>query len=352
MYVEELKHKNEWEQFLQDSPNATFYHAPQWKQVLEEAFHNPLYLAVRNENGELAAVCPGFILKTGIGKIYQSTPRSDYAGPVVGGRYFESAYGALVGYLRGLSHSEGVTYAKINLMEEDAKRIFSSSTLTESNVGGVVEIDLKATSSALIWNKTFTSKLRNKIRGIEKNGFQAEEAKTKADLKDFYKLYSENMKFIGASPFSYSFMEKAWDLLHPENMRIWLLGKNQRIAATANFKYGQGTYGAYVGMDRKSCRKYPIMPYLILKEINKAEEEGRKVVSLGSTPNDPRERHYLQKREIGGSFRKQTTVWVPSNSTGHFLVLSRNKTINTWKKMRNFLPQSFKRGLEKRLEMF
>jgi hypothetical protein len=352
MYVEELKDTTEWEPFLQTCPNATFYHTPQWKKVLEEAFLQPLYLAVREENGVLVAICPGFIVKSGMVKIYQSNPRSDYAGPIISPTCFGRVYEALISYLRGLSHRNGVAYAKLNLMDADFKRVFSSSALTESNVGGVVELDLKATPHAYIWSKVLRQKMRTKIRAIEKHGFHAEEAQTKSDLKEFYRLYESNMHYIGALPFPYSFMEHAWDLLYPENFRVTLVRGDRAIAGTANFKYGRGTYGAYVGMDREKCRKYPIMAYLALEEVKRAEAEGRDFVSFGSTPNDPSERHYLQKMDLGGNYRKQTTVWVPSNSTGHFLVLSRNKTIATWKNMRNFLPVGFKRGLEKRLEAF
>jgi hypothetical protein len=352
MFVEELKDTTEWEQFLQACPNATFYHTPQWKHVLGSAFSQPLYLAVRDKNGNLVGVCPGFIVKSGMVKIYQSNPRSDYAGPIISPTCFGRAFEALMAYLMSLSHRKGVAYAKLNLMDADFKRFFPTSALTESNVGGVVELDLKATPYAYIWSKIVKQKMRTKIRAIEKHGFRAEEAKTKSDLKEFYKLYASNMRYIGASPFPYLFMEKAWDLLYPENFRVMLVRKDRAIAGTANFKYGRGTYGAYVGMDRTQCRTYPIMAYLALEEVKRAEAEGRDFVSFGSTPNDPSERYYLQKMDLGGNYRKQTTVWVPSNTAGHFLVLSRNKTIATWKSMRDFLPVGFKRGLEKRLEAF
>ncbi|MCW4010064.1 MAG: GNAT family N-acetyltransferase [Candidatus Bathyarchaeota archaeon] len=351
MYVEELEHTREWEQFLQDSPNATFYHSPQWKQVLQHTYTHPLYLGVRNEHGSIVAVCPGFIMNAGRIKIYQSTPRSDYAGPLVTRQYSARACQALFDYLQSVSSDIGVTYAKMCLMEDDSKKLFFDSGFTESNTG-VLEINLKTTPPSFLWSQKFTSKLRNKMRAIEKNGFQAEEAATKSDLKEFYRLYRQNMEYIGASPFSYAFLEKAWDLLHPENLRIWLFGKNQIIGGTANFKYKQKVYGAYVGIDRERCRKYPVVPYLIWKEVNKAEEEGCNVVSLGSTPNNPAERHFLQKKEVGGSFRRQTTVWVPFTCTGNFLIISRNKTVNTWKTIRDYLPPLFTRKLENHLGKF
>jgi len=184
---------------------------------------------------------------------------------------------------------------------------------------------------------------------IERNGFQAQEAKTKSDFREFYALYAQNMKHIGTSPFSYEFMENTWNLLHPENLRLWLVGKNRIIAGIAVYKYGQGTYVSYTGIDRERSRTYSVNPYMVWQEIKKAEEEGCQFVSLGSTSSDPKETHYLQKIELGGLFRKQTTVWYPFNFAGRFLLLGRSKTVNAWKNMRDFLPQSLKRGVERRV---
>ena len=352
MYVEELKHKSEWEQFLQTCPNATFYHSPQWKQVLEQSFTRPLYLAVRNENGTLVAMCPGFILNSGIGKIYQSTPRSDYAGPIIVDHCLDCAPQSLLKYIQSYCSNNHIAYAKVCLTENLPKMVFRSPAMFSESSGGVVEINLKATPSHHLWNKVFSSSLRKRISRIERNGFQAQEAKTKSDFREFYALYAQNMKYIGASPFSYEFMENAWNLLYPDKLRVWLAGKNKIIAGIAVLKYGQGTYVSYTGIDRKLSHTYSVNPYLVWHEIKKAEEEGCQLVSLGSTSSNPRETHHLQKIELGGLFRKQTTVWYPFNFVGQSLLLCRIKTVNAWKNIRDFLPQSLKRGLEKRLSIF
>ncbi|MCW4018314.1 MAG: GNAT family N-acetyltransferase [Candidatus Bathyarchaeota archaeon] len=352
MYVENLSDKKEWEEFMETCPNATFYHTPQWRQVLEHTFTRPLYLAVRNKNGKLVAVCPGFILESGIVKMYHSTPFSDYSGPVIANDCYASAAQALLSHLQNYCVREGIAYAKTCLMENDSKRIWQYATkYVDPNVG-VVEIDLNECSSAFIWNSVFSARMRRDLRQVEKKGFQVRQATTKSDFNAFYRLYALNMQSIGGAPFPYAFMENMWRLLYPVNMRIWLIGKEKPVAGPAVFKYGRGTYGAYVGLDRAGSGRFAVVPYLMYHELKKAEEEGYKLVSLGSTPRDPNGAHYLQKIRLGGSYRNQITTWLPFNSTGHMLVLGRNRAVTAWKNIRKYLPQDINQALEKRLAIF
>jgi hypothetical protein len=161
------------------------------------------------------------------------------------------------------------------------------------------------------------------------------------------------MKYIGASPYQYEFMENMWSILYPENLRIWIVGAGKRTGGIAVFKYGRRTYWVYVGIDRKKCSsRYSVVPYLLWKEVKKAEEEGYRYVSLGATPSDPKNPHNLQKIGFGGSFYQQKTMWYPFSSTGRILLQTRAKTISAWKTIRNFLPIDFKNLLETKLSRF
>jgi hypothetical protein len=353
MFVEELRNKAEWEGFLQASSNGTFYHSLKWKEVIQRSFaHPPLYLAIRDLNGGLVGICPGFILGSGNMKIYHSTPYSDYGGPIIAEHCVERASSSLLGFLQSFCSSNGIAYAKICFTDGKSLRSFQSPLRYVDSSTGVMRIDLKATPSYCIWNKVFSARMRKKIRQMERVGFQAEEAKTKSDLRDFYALYNENMKYIGASPFTYEFMENIWNLLYPENFRIWVLGKDRRIGGIAVFKHGGWTYWVYVGIDRKRSGHYSVIPYLVWQEIRKAEEEGYRYVSLGSTPSDPRDTHHLQKKDLGASFCQQKMVWYPFNYTGRILLLTRSKAVGSWKTIRAFLPLSLRRILENRLSAF
>jgi predicted N-acyltransferase len=350
MFVEELKNMKEWCDFLKNTSEATFYHDPKWKEVIQRSFgHSPAYLAIRDQKGELVGICPGFILDFLHLKTYDSIPYSDYGGPVIANQYIKQASLSLLSSLQSFCSEKHIAYAKILLSDNESARSFQPwASLVDSSVG-VVEIDLDATPSDFIWNKIFSGRMRKRIRLIERDGFQAQEARTKSDLRDFYFLYCKNMKHIGASPYDYKFMENIWDILYPENLRIWTVGKKRRIGGITVFKHGPRIYWVYVGIDREYSGQYSIVPYLVWREIKKAEEEGYRYISLGSTSSDRKDPHHLQKIGFGGLFHQQKTMWYPFSSTGRILIQTRAKAVPAWKTTRDFLPNGIKSFLENRL---
>jgi len=354
MFVEELKNTKEWEDFLKVTPGATFYHSIKWKNVIEKSFSYPaIHLVVRDTNGAVVGICPGFVLKSGPLKMYVSMPHSDFGGPVIDKSHIQKASLSLLFSIKGFCSDRGIAYAKIRFTGDQSVQFFKLPSSHEDRSKGTMEIDLNATPSDFIWNKIFSHNRRWKIKRFERDGFQAQEARTKCDLRDFYNLYYENMKHIGASPYPYKFIENMWMILYPENLRVWLVGKEKRIGGIVCFKYGQKTYLVYAGVDRnQSYSRYSVIPYLLWKEIKKAEEEGCRYVSLGGTPSDPKNPYYLQKMSFGSSFNPQEVVWCAFSSTGRILLQTRAKTISAWKTIRNFLPSNFKRSLESKLSRF
>jgi lipid II:glycine glycyltransferase (peptidoglycan interpeptide bridge formation enzyme) len=349
MYVERSKDEGEWEAFLQASPEGTLYHSIEWKKVIEKSFaHSSLYLTIKNENGAIVGLCPGFILNSSYTKFYHSTPYSDYGGPVLAKHCVKQASLSLRSFLHDFCSNKGIAYAKICFMNNKSGRFFKSRAGCVEKNEGIIEIDLKATPSDFIWSKVFSKDRRRKIRLVERKGFQAREARTRSDLRDFYNLYYENMRYIGASPYPYKFIENMWSILYPQNLRIWLLENDQRVAGNLFFEDGQRSYAALVGLERKQ-NVHEAINYLIWKEIKRAEEEGHRYVSLGGTPSDQKKPYYNQKMSFGGTFCQQEMVWYPFSSTGRIMLQSRAKTASVWKIIRNLLPPEFKRILESKL---
>jgi hypothetical protein len=353
MFVEELKNNNEWEEFLYTSPNGTFYHSLKWKEVIERSFpHCALYLTIKDVNGRLVGICPGFIQNTMHIKAYNSTPYSDYGGPVIIQHFIRQGFLSLLDFFQNYYSKESIAYTKVCLMNDELVRSFQFPSCYADESKGIVEVDLKSTPSDFLWNKFLSNHMRKKIRVIERDGFQVQEARTKSDLLDFYNLYYRNMKYIGASPYKYEFMENTWDILHPENLRIWFVEKNQRIGGMVVFKYGLRTYVRYVGIDRRHSRVYSVATYLFWKEIKKAEEEGYRYVSFGSTSSDAKDIHYLQKTGLGGLFFPQRVVWYPFSYAGRVLLQTRTKARQTWATIRNFLPRYLRVPLESELSRY
>ena len=353
MYVEELSNTEEWENFALSMPSGTFYHSLKWKEVICKSYrHQPLYLVVKDTGGKVVGLSPGFITESLHTRIYDSIPHSDYGGPLIEGPHIARASIAILDFLRELSPSQGLAYARFLLMGNTVKsHMISQIGCSESNVG-VMEIDLTTTPSQFIWNNIFSSHRRKKFHQTEKKGFQAREACAKSDLQIFYDLYLKDMTHIGARPRPYSFMENAWDALFPSNIRLWILDNKEPVAAKFFFKFAQKSFSVFVGLDRHVPKPAPVSPvdYLTWHEIKKAEEEGFSCVSMGTTPNDPHDNYFVQKSQLGGKFHPQSMIWTPLSSSGQILVQMRSTGVHMWKKARSFLPSSFTRTLEGKLD--
>lgn len=127
VHVEELKDKRKWETFLQTSPEGTFYHSLKWKEVIQKSFpHSALYLTIKDANGTIVGICPGFILNSMHMKIYHSTPYSDYGGPVIARQFIKQASLSLQNFLQRFGSNKEVVYAKICFMNDKLAQPFKS----------------------------------------------------------------------------------------------------------------------------------------------------------------------------------------------------------------------------------
>lgn len=331
-------------------PQSTLFHSVRWKEVVQRSFpYTALYLIVRDESDRIVGLLPGFVIGLRRFRIYNSLPYSDYGGPLALSSCSIEALISLSQFLGDLCSQENIAYSKILLGSELAEHFRSRSSYSDRSKG-VMEINLETATSDFIWNKVFSKYRRRDFRRLERDGFQAQEARTTSDLEDFYNLYLQNMTYIGAHPHTLEFMRNLWRILYPHNLRIWLVGKEKRIGGVAILKYGQKEYGIYVGLDRdKRYSKYPFVPYLVWREIETAEQENCKSISLGATSGDFRNPYYTQKRSLGALFVQQETSYTPYDSFGHMLLQSKFKTVYVWRAVKNYLPPKLRTTLESRL---
>jgi hypothetical protein len=352
MFIETLKSDKEWREFTKNNPNATFYHTIKWKDVIQRTFqYEPLYLVIKEYDNRVLGVCPGFITGASGIKIFDSIPFSDYGGPLIDNNYVQQGSKLLSKFFLDYFPSKGIKYVKICTMEANTSKFIQVPIVYSEHAKGVMEIDLKLTSSDFLWNKVFSRNLKKKINHVEADGYNAQEAKTKSDLLDFYDLYSRNMKeHVCATPDPFQFIENMWEMLYPDNLRIWLLRKERTIAADFFLKTKNGSFAHYAAIDKSqlTARISPI-DYLRWLEIKKAEEEGKQIVSLGSTPSDPTGRYFIQKRRIGGVFRPQEEVWFPVTSLGYTLLQTMGIVAPIWKNIRQFLPVGLSNFLNRKL---
>jgi hypothetical protein len=351
MSVEILEEDEEWTTFLKTIPNASFYHSLNWRDIIQRTFnYTPLYLTIRDDLGKIAGICPGFIKNSMHFKIYDSIAWSDYGGPIIKDHFSSRGMLLLRNFLQEFCSSAGIDYAKICFLEESgarARKLYKLPLAYIERAIGVMEIDLKTTSSDLIWKQIYSGRLRKRIRRVEREKIQIQEAQTKSELLEFYNLYVQNMKYIGGSPDPYKLIKNMWTKCYPGNLRLWLLRKEKIIGAELFLQTEEGSYDRYLAIDtRETKNRLSLSYYLRWQEIRRADQEGRKLVSFGSTSIDPSSQHHIQKKRAGASFHPQEIIWYPFTSTGRILLQARGAATPIWKATRGFLPVGIKRSLE------
>jgi hypothetical protein len=358
MFVEEMKNTKEWENFLEVTPEGTFYHSIKWKHVMDRSFpYLTTYFVVRSENERLIGIFPASILTLNHMKVLSSLPHSDFGGPIIERSHIQEGSLCLRKFLSEFSQEKGISYAKICFLKDGSESFFKSPRCHVNDSKGVVNLDIGKNPSAFIWKSIFRNRYRRNINLFKKKGFQVREASSRSDLKLFLNLYSKNMKHIGAQAYPARFFDNMWNLLYPENFNILFVEERETLGCGAFFKYGQTVYLTYFGLDRELASSLPsamnVFTFLCWNQIKWAEQHDCKYVCFGSTPAHPKgenERVNLSQKVIfGGSLLQQEIVLVPFNSYASAILLFGSKIISVGKAMRSMFPRRLQRTVERRL---
>lgn len=349
MQVERLTNDAEWEDFVATTPGGTFYHTLKWKQVLEQARGlETEYLVVRDSKGELAGICPVAVTRRSpLFRILDSLPRSDFGGPLFRPEDVSEASAVLRRHLKTLARQRGLAYAKMRCADPLVAQNMRSRMSTVATSAGTMSIDLSDRSLDYIWEHVFTQKAgqRTYIRRFEKDGFRNVMATGPEDLETFYRLYYDNMTYIGALPFPLSYFQKLWELLYPDHFAIMLTVRGQEcIGGQAFFVFRrQGTiYQTYVGLERQVGTQYRVYFYLGWGLLCWATEHGLRTVSLGGTPADPASTNYREKAYFGATFHQDYLVYLPFDLK---LFLLRESTFRVGRLLQRWLPRRVQRRL-------
>ena len=354
MIVEPLSDEKEWEEFVANSSKGTFFHTLKWKKVLGESFpFESLYLVIRDSNDKLIGVCPFFITKKlWPFRVLDSLPNSDLGGPLMKEEYKKEAANILKDYFKELSSDKGVTYAKMRLSDRELCEYLKIKASRVDTNSGTMILDLKEKPVDFIWNKVFTKKDRQRkfIRRFERDNFQNREAENNEDLNTFYRLYYDNITYIGGSPYPFNYFEDIWTLLYPpNNFNIILTEKKEKcMGALAFFIYKERKtiYLTYLGLDREIENKFHTSYYLYWEAIIFAQKNKIRYVSFGPTPLDPSSVYYSLKSGFGAEFNQDYFLYLPFNRKLFFL---RENAIKVGRKMKNRLPKSLVRRMESKL---
>ena len=99
---------------------------------------------------------------------------------------------SLINYLAQLGSEREISCSKICFQNDGLSQFFKSTRSYSDNHKGVMELDLTAKPSDLVWTRILNTSERKRIKRFDKEGVRIWEANTKSDLARFLEVYYSN----------------------------------------------------------------------------------------------------------------------------------------------------------------
>lgn len=185
IYKEELP--EDWDAYVQNSPQGTWYHRSGWKRIIETAFgHESFYLAARRE-GRLVGILPLSFVKSHLfGKFLVSTPYGCSGGVCAEDLDSEQA---LVDQAKALSRELGVRYLELRSRDPLKDPEFQTKFFKHT-----FQLHLPENEETLWQN--FSPEIRSKVRKSAMTGCVVQIGGLER-VRDFYVVFCRRMKELG-----------------------------------------------------------------------------------------------------------------------------------------------------------
>jgi FemAB-related protein (PEP-CTERM system-associated) len=274
---------HKWEKYVENHPDATFYHRYEWKQVIEKSFGHKTYYLMANDNDEVTGILPMVHLKSFLfGSIFCSMPFLNFGGICADNGAAEDA---LLTEARQILKTSGGSYLELRHKKKSNADIPAKT----HKVSMTLELD---SNSDVLWNN-FKTKQRQNIRRAYKNKLEIKVGKREC-LMEFYKIMSIGWRDLGTPFYRLSFFENIFDAFS-DAVEIFLVYHDGRPIATAFIGLFRDTVE---GMWTYSLREFAILQtnYLLYWEmIKRACEKEYKLFHLGRSTSETGATFYKKK---------------------------------------------------------
>lgn len=281
-----------WDHFISNLPHGSHCHLYGWKEVIQSAYRQKPYYLVAEDNGKITGILPLFCINSYLFKSHLvSMPYLNYGGVLAS---TEETYVALLRQAQIILNESNGKYIQLRHFYSIREEILEELHFVPSSIKKVTLIlELPRDSDELF--KSFKSKLRSQIRRPTKEGMEAKIGGEEL-VRDFYKVFSRNMRDLGSPVHSLLFFKK---IIHTfgENVRVGVVYYlNKPVASGIIFKYKDRVEIPWASSLKKYNRFSPNM-LLYWTFLKYSCDNGYKYFDFGrSTPG---EGTYKFKRQWG-----------------------------------------------------
>ena len=293
---EDEKDNLAWDNFVNVHADATVYHLSDWLNVLQkESGQEVLMLVCKDEEGDIVGILPlqytrGFPF--GLGgvpgiKRLSSLPRTPIGGPL--------ALDEKISHL--------LLQKAIDIVKGDEQRYLQIKTF-------LPQIDADPdTLTKYLWREIYITEIpgypeeirfgdsrnhaaiKRAVKKAIKNNVRFREADRIEELKEWYPLYLDTMRFHVTPARSYSFFKNIWERMKPKGLMSLVLSEleldksKKIIAGSILFKFNDTITYAFNGSSREHFELRP-NDLLHWEAIHNGQKEGFKYYDLGEVSKD------------------------------------------------------------------
>jgi hypothetical protein len=249
-----------WEAFVLSHPDGLIYHHPGWLRVLTREYRaEPVGLTCEDESGALRGILP--LLSTrGLplagsartGRRLSSLPRTPIAGPL---SRDDAATEALLG--AALERAEPGVRVEIKAAAPFPPSVLGRLRAVPWRVS--YRLDLPEDPASIRFGDSRNhGRIRWALNKARKLGVRVRPAESVEDLRRWYAIYLETMRWHAVPPRPYRFFEAMWEILAARgHMRLLLAeqaegGKVRLLAGSLFLMLGQTVFYAFNGCWRRA----------------------------------------------------------------------------------------------------
>ncbi len=302
----------EWQTYIQNHPEGTYYHLPQWQEVIKESLnHKPFYLFAKNGEGKMCGILPLFQIKSILtGKRLVSLPFSHTCGPIADS---EDTIKVLVDRAKSLCDELSCSYMEIRTTQP-----LSLGLEVNDHFFGHV---LKLSEPKEMWQKTVDRRARQAVGKARREGVVVKIYDSTEAFEVFHALNLQTKRRLGVPGHHREFFMAIHKHMK-DYVRLYLAELQNKFVAGALMLSFNGVAGyAYAASDSRYLKQCP-NDLLAWQAIEDSHNEGFHSFDLGKTdPANAGLSHFKEKwgakpQKLHFHYYPKAPVLMSSNRSG------------------------------------
>jgi serine/alanine adding enzyme len=348
--------RSEWDDFVTKN-RGSIYHSWAWRLALQSSGLKPLYMACRDNRGNLTAICPFmYVKKRGRLYVLHSLPHGHMAGPLISTETTNVAE-VIEPLRRSVKFSifNPVVAMTLKVHQQPIVTCLDKLGFAREATGGLFILDLLSKTTADIWVQEFGKEERYNVEYFEKGGSSFELASQESDYERFLSILHESQRHQGYDPLPRQFLSSLRSNFGDKFRVALIASRNETVAAVGFFcdTSNSVVHWVYVGYSRvRSSRSFKPPLTVVFAGwnlVNWASKNGFRYFDFGPTDPNPSDPRHQVKKKFGAEWTDryvftmpiQSRLALPAYMKSRSIVRSIIGVVPGFRKMTRIAPKHF-----------